>query len=121
MAASNPTNEAELLALLVADLREVCKANGLSHVGKKVELQDRIRAHLFAAAGGGASAAGGSVAGASAGSGGGGASVGSGGGSPRGGGHTRTPAEQVAFSCDVEVEELVLKTLSPGSHTPSSP
>ena len=113
MAASNPTNEAELLALLVADLREVCKANGLSHVGKKkkVELQDRIRAHLFAAAGGGASAAGGSVAGASAGSGGGGASVGSGGGSPRGGGHTRTPAEQVAFSCDVEVEELVLKTL----------
>lgn len=35
MAASNPTNEAELLALLVADLREVCKANGLSHVGKK--------------------------------------------------------------------------------------
>ena len=35
MAVPNPTNEAELLALLVADLREVCKANGLSHVGKK--------------------------------------------------------------------------------------
>ena len=35
MAASNPTNEAELAALLVAELKEVCKANGLSHVGKK--------------------------------------------------------------------------------------
>ena len=117
MAASNPTNEAELAALLVAELKELCKANGLSHVGKKAELQGRLRAHLLAPSGAGGSLGGGSIAGSSSGSvaggsisgdGAGGTSFGNGPGSP---GRKRTPAQQVAFNCDAEVEELVLKVL----------
>ena len=44
---SNPANEEELLALRVAELRDVCKANGLDHKGLKSALQDRLREHLF--------------------------------------------------------------------------
>jgi len=43
----NPANEAELQALRVAELRDLCKTNGLEHKGLKAELQERLREHLF--------------------------------------------------------------------------
>lgn len=102
-AMSNPANEAELLALRVAELRDVCKANGLDHKGLKSALQDRLREHLFKDP----SVAGASGAGSETGSVVSGGSVNSREGDESG----RTPAEQVALSCDAEVDALLLRTL----------
>ena len=101
----NPANEAELQALRVAELRDLCKTNGLEHKGLKAELQDRLREHLFKDP----SVAGGEEVSVSAASGGGSAS-------PRGGNEDwRSPTEQVTFSCDGEVGALLLRTL-PSEH-----
>ena len=100
----NPANEAELQALRVAELRDLCKTNGLEHKGLKAELQERLREHLFKDP----SVAGGEVSVSTV--------SGGGSGSPREGNEAwRTPTEQVTFSCDGEVGALLLRTL-PSEH-----